>query len=173
MKQQSGFTLIEVIVVITLLGLAIAMTSQVLNYGDVAARNNANKMIADLADIEVSFGNYYADKNAYPTGLADATFVPTYLFVPQVPTRWDNTYGVSGYKLAQQSAQPSPNNGYYVCAKTTVTGSSDMNWAVIGHIAERLSSNNFFYNTACPATSNMGAPGGAATVFLTYWLTRS
>lgn len=173
MRNNKGFTLVELMVVITLIAFVVAISVNYTNYDDRAARNNASKLIADFTTVEGNVGVYQAEKGIYPTGLTDASFVPSYLFVPIPPTSWDVSYGTSGYFLAQRTGQAAPNNGYYVCAKTTITGATDTNWLAMGYVAEKLSSNKFFYNTSCPATVNMGAPGGAVTLYATYWITRN
>lgn len=172
MKNDKGFTLIEILIAVTLLSVATALLLGTVNYQDRAARNTADKITTDFGAIEAAFNNFYADKSGYPTGLGDVTFVPLYLFVPKAPSTYDGTYGTNGYNLGLRTGQASPNNGYYLCAKASVTGAADTNWLATTYIGQRLSPNKYFVNTSCPATTNMAAPGGAATIYLTIWLTR-
>lgn len=173
-NKNRGFTLVEIMLALTLVTLASVLLMGVVNYSDRTARNNASQITTAFAAIESAVNRYWNDKNGvYPTGLTDSTFVPTYLFIPALPASFDATYGTNGFYFGQQTGQASPNNGYYVCARANVTGASDPNWLTAGFIGNYLSAQKYFYNTSCPATSNMGAPAGATTVLYTMWLTRS
>ena len=170
---QKGFTLIEMLVVITLLGtiMAIMVSSKsVSNYG---ATNTANKIGSDLALIQNGAVTYNTDKNAYPTGMTDATFVPTYLFAPLVPTGWDSSYGTNGYYMGLQTGQATPNNGEYVCARANnVSSATDLNWIATTLITQQFAPTQYYVNTSCMAVTNMAAPVIPTTVYITFWITR-
>lgn len=170
--KNKGFTLVEVIVAITLVSMLIAVSMSKFNFGSKISDNTATEMIAALSEIETSYGLYLQDKNASPTGLGDATFVPVYLMIPKVATGFDGAYSTGGFNLAERTGQAAPNNGWYIASRVAVTGVSDTRWNAILNMSSRLPSTKFFYNTTVPAVTNMAAPAGAATVYATYWITR-
>lgn len=171
-SSKSGFTLIEILIAMTLLSVMVAITVTAVNYSSNVSAATSGQLMAEFNDIESAFNQYMSEKNAAPSGLGDSTFAPTYLFVPQVPNGFDNTYGTTGFNLAQATGQASPNNGWYICTKVAVTGAADNNYIAIKKIASQLSTQKFFYNTSCPATTNMADPSGAATVYTSYWIMR-
>lgn len=178
LRNEKGFTLIEVMITVILLTALVAMSVKSYNTGSSLVDSSASNLMGAMGDIETNFGLYLSDKNQTPTsttltGLTDTTFVPTYLMVPNTVQRFDATYGTSGYVLAQQTGQPVGNNGWYIASKVAVTGSTDISWLAISKAASKLSLNKFFYNTTVPALTNMAAPAGAATVYVTYWITRN
>ena len=128
---------------------------------------------SDIGLFQNTFAEYHNALGTYPSGLGDSTFVPAYLQPPPAPDGFDRTYGTSGFTLAQQTGQVSPNNGYYLCARASVSGASSALYQGIKNTGTRLSSSQYFYNTSCPATTNMADPAGAATVYPTYWFFRN
>lgn len=170
---RKGFTLIELLVVITLLATIMAIMVSSKSMSNYAASNTANKIGSDLALIQNGATTYNTDKNAYPTGMTDATFVPTYLFAPMVPAGWDATYGTNGYFMGLQSGQATPNNGEYVCARANNVGSAvDLNWLAATLITQQYAPTQYYVNTSCMAVANMAAPVIPTTVYITFWITR-
>lgn len=177
-NNKKGFTLIEILVVIMLLSSLVAITVKNFSVGSSLIDSSSATLMSAMGEIETSFGLYLSDKNQTPatttlTGLTDTTFVPAYIMVPNAVQRFDATYGTSGYLLKQQTGQAIGNNGWYVSTRVTVSGSSDIAWQAITKTASKLSVNKFFYNTSVPALTNMAAPSGTTTVYVTYWITRS
>lgn len=172
-RKNNGFTLIEILISITLLTVLILISASYMNYNPMLISSEANQLMSGYADIEGAFNRYVSEKNANPTGLTDATFVPIYLFVPMPPGAFDTTYGTSGYTLTQVTGQTSPNNGWVICNKIGVSGATDLNYLAVKKAASSLSAQKYFYNTSCGATSNMADPGAAATVYTNYWISRS
>ena len=169
LNNKKGFTLLELTVVIMILGILIAITTDKSNISNAVTNSNQANIVSTFVAIESSFNDYYSAKSAYPTGLADATFVPSYLTPPRPPTGFDTTYGTGGILLANQTGQPVNQNGHYISLKTSVTG-QDIIWNSIAAAGAKLPATKFFYNTTAPALTNMTAPAGAATVYLTYWI---
>lgn len=169
---NKGFTLIEVLIVVALLTSLIGMSISMVNWEQQAAQNTSNELASKFADIESAFNQYTADKNTQPTGLTDTTFTPIYLFTPHAPKGFDAAYGTNGFVLAHQTGQASPNNGWHICSKVTVTGANDSKYIALKNLSTSLSLQKYFYNTACPSNSNMADPGGAATIYSVYWITR-
>lgn len=172
LSNSYGFSLLELVLTITLMSLAIAITASIVNFNSTTVTTTCDDLMNSLTSIESAALNYSSDKSIMPSSLTDTAFVPTYLFPPKAPKTFDASYGTSGYYLAQQTGQTSPNNGYYVCARATVTSSTDTAFAGILAASEKMSAAKFFYNTTCPATSNMATPSSSTTVYTTYWFTR-
>lgn len=163
----------EVIIAITLLSTLIAISMSKFNFTTKISDNVAADLQSAMTEIETSFGLYQNDKNAAPTGLTDTTFVPIYVMIPKISAAFDNAYGTNGFNLVERTGQASPDNGWYIATKVTISGSNDPNWNAITRIASKLPSTKFYYNTtAPPATSNMAAPSGSTTLYTTYWITR-
>ena len=171
-KNNNGFTLIEVMIVIVLLSALIATTISSINMTSSLVQNNSSSIMSAMSEIETSYGMYLNDKNTSPTGLTDVTFVPIYLMTPNTIQNFDSAYGTNGYVLAQQTGQAVGNNGWYIAARANVGGSKDIAWQGIVQAATKLSLYKFFYNTAVAAVTNMAPPAGASTVYVTYWITR-
>jgi len=169
---KKGFTLVEILICMTIIAIMISLMFGLVNYSNQTAQNNAAKLTNDFGAIEAAFVNYFSAKGLYPASLTDATFVPIYLFPPKAPTSFNGAYGTNGYFLGSQTGQASPNNGYYVCAQVTAVSASDTSWLTLTNIGQTLSAQKYFYNTTCPATSNMAAPSSATVIYPTIWLTR-
>jgi len=172
MRNNLGFTMVELLFSLTLIAFVIGLSVSAVNFKSRSADNTETELVGAFSSIEAATQNYLHDKSSYPTGLTDASFVPVYLFPPRAPSVFDRTYGVSGFSMARQTGQASPNNGYYVCAKVSVDNATDYKFEAIKQVAARVSVNKFFYNTACPALTNAADPAGATTLYPTYWITR-
>ena len=66
-KQESGFTLIELIVVVTIIGILAAVAVSNVKWAQVKAREAA--LHHDLFEMRKSIDDYYADKQKYPESL--------------------------------------------------------------------------------------------------------
>lgn len=66
-KQQSGFTLIELIVVVTIIGILAALAISNVRWAQTKARESALRH--DLFEMRKSIDDYYADKQKYPESL--------------------------------------------------------------------------------------------------------
>ncbi len=64
--KQDGFTLIEIMVVILILGLLATIVVQSLR--GAADKAKKTKAMADLAEIKTALDRYYLDNGYYPTG---------------------------------------------------------------------------------------------------------
>lgn len=172
--MRRAFTLLEIIVVMVLIGLSTALVISNLNLGKNASDAAAANLQTSFAAIESAFLNYNSDKMQYPNtttnGLTDATFVPGYLFAPQVPAGFDETYGHKGYLLKGVTLAALNQNGYYICAKKPAGTATDPAMRALESLTKHLSSDKYFYNSACPATTN-SAPG-AGVMYATYWINR-
>lgn len=73
--RQAGFTLIELIVVMTVVGLLAALAT--INVRNARVRAEENALKYNLAQIRKAIDDYYADKQVYPPSLDD--LVPNYM----------------------------------------------------------------------------------------------
>src|SRR5215472_6129792 len=64
-QQQAGFTLIEIMVVILILGLLATLVVQSLRGATDKAKRT--KAMADLAELKTALDRYYIDNGSYPT----------------------------------------------------------------------------------------------------------
>lgn len=185
----SGFTLIELVIAMTLLALAVSLSISAVNYGDRAKSDVANELISRLSAIEGAFNLYYADKSTYPVttagntykdALNDTSFVPQYLFIPPASKAFLGTWtvigsetgGTLGWMVGLKTGAAAPNNGYYVCAKAAdaTVEATDLTYMAVLDAAGKMSSNKMFYGASCPVVANTAASGGV--LYVTYWLTR-
>jgi general secretion pathway protein G len=65
-QQQAGFTLIEIMVVILILGLLATLVVQSLRGATDKAKRT--KAMADIAELKTALDRYYIDNGSYPTG---------------------------------------------------------------------------------------------------------
>ena len=81
-RFQSGFTLIELIVVVTIVGILASVA--VINIGNAQRKAREAALRDNLAKMRGAIDNFYADKQRYPANLEE--LVPNYLkFVPKDP----------------------------------------------------------------------------------------
>jgi len=73
--QQSGFTLIELIVVVTIIGILAGVAVVQVRYAQRRALEAA--LMHDLTEMRKAIDDFYADKQRYPTDLNE--LVPNYL----------------------------------------------------------------------------------------------
>jgi general secretion pathway protein G len=139
MNMKKGFTLIEIMVVIVILGILIAMVSGSFVASQKKSRDLKRK--SDVVQIGKALEVYYVDRGSYP--LADAGSIVGCGIDPQVPTvctwgvsEWSNTTTtpVTIY-MAKIPSDPKGNTYYYdsdgtyyqIYAKLENTDDKDIN----------------------------------------------
>ncbi len=171
LMSNTGFTMIELVVVVTLLALIIAIVVPLVNVNMAENKKKTlqSRLISDFTAMESALGFFVTTKNDYPTHasnlLSDTNFVPSFLMPPKVSSELDTSYGVNGYLMFKNDS------GYYVCVKTPAVTSSSEVFKTIKDLALNYP-NKIYYNTTCPSSSNMTDPDTATQVIVTYWMVR-
>lgn len=78
--MKKGFTLVEVIIVLVLIGLLVSMITPIYRNSVIRAREGVLK--ENLFQIRDAINKYYQDKQKYPTSLEDLV---TYKYMRKIP----------------------------------------------------------------------------------------
>src|SRR3989339_1714727 len=105
--KLKGFSLIELLVSITIVSLLMAAAFAVLRPQDYFARARNSRRISDLKVIQTAMEQFYANNNAYPTTAS----------VPLAGTAW-----TSGPVTYLRTVPKDPNGGGNYCYATTSAG---------------------------------------------------
>jgi len=107
MKQAFGFTLVELLVVIAVIGVLMGIAVVSLNPAGLHNRAQDSRRLADLATIQSAMELYFADHNGYPADLLDPD-LPT---LPEDPDGGSYDYCVDSTDFME----------YQICAGTETT----------------------------------------------------
>ena len=122
LKKQSGFTLLELLIVIVIIGILALIIVPGLASGPKRARDAQRK--SDMRAVKNALETYYNDNNVYPVGAYGG--LGTYLvtaYIPSMPS--DPKTGNTGY-----SYDPTPNscdNSGTNCTSYTLTAHLENN----------------------------------------------
>jgi len=78
--MKKGFTLVEIIIVLVLIGILVSMITPIYKHSVIRAREAVLK--ENLFQIRDAISKFYFDKNKYPTSLDDLV---TYKYLSRVP----------------------------------------------------------------------------------------
>lgn len=77
-KKYQGFTLLELLIVIGLIGILVAVATT--SYGTIQKKSRDGRRMSDMKAIQNAFEQYYADmQGTYPKSVNDITATGTYV----------------------------------------------------------------------------------------------
>lgn len=138
MPKQSGFTIVELLIVIVIIGILAALV--IVAYNGIQGRANDTSIQTDLRNISQKTELFYADYGRYPTSAADVTAL-----------------GLKVAKSSYQTNSAAPNNLLYCFAAGGTAYSV---------FAASSSTNRFYVNntvkTPATTTQPIGVSGSVA-----------
>lgn len=84
MKNKKGFTLVELLVVVAIIGILAAISVVALNTARARARDS--RRVADVRQIQTALELYYNDMGTYPGTLGTEIKAGTTVYMSQIPT---------------------------------------------------------------------------------------
>lgn len=130
--EKRGFTLIELLVVVAIIGILVTIVT--VSVGGSRERSRDARRVADIKNIQVALGLYYADNLRFPCGIYDTATSPSCpvlfsgTYMSKVPT--DPQDG-SQYKLVALSPNTTPScvnaNLYHLGAVLEQTNNTALN----------------------------------------------
>jgi len=131
MKRSSGFTLIELMIVIAVIGILAAIA--LANYSEYVLRSKVSEAVSTLSQMSTKLEQYFQDNRSYVNSCVAGTVAPlpaaTNNFTFSCPTRTDITYTVRATGINQMAGfvyEISPDN----VKKTVAVGAG---WAGSGN----------------------------------------
>lgn len=127
-KQESGFTLLELLIVLVIIGILAVLIIPNLVSGPARARDSQRK--SDMRNVKTALETYFNDNNQYPAGSGTAgyiglssTLIPNYIKVlPVDPKAGTQSAPIYQYN-ATCSGSPSVCTSYML--QTTLENTSD------------------------------------------------
>jgi len=129
MKQQRGFTIIELLIVMTLIVILAAMS--MVQYRNTVQSTKEAVLKSDLFRLRDAIDQYYADKNKYPQSLQDLVTDGYIREVPKDPmTESAETWRTEAAEpdLNNPAAEPGVYNIKSGSDKTALDGSRYADW---------------------------------------------
>ena len=98
--KKNGFTLIEIVVVIAIMGILTAIVYS--SFDASKAQSRDQQRVSDIGSIQLSLEQYFYKNGVYPTKLIE--LVPTYMSsLPTPPLSTDETYDKTYFPMTKTS----------------------------------------------------------------------
>ena len=120
-KNEKGFTLVELMVVVVIIGILVAIAIPI--YNDVTARANRNTVESNLRIIDGALEMYRAEEGAVATALTDLTAEDYLVAVPEGPGA--TSYDL--YEAERAQATTDGTDGWWTATDTSVRLPVDWN----------------------------------------------
>jgi type IV pilus assembly protein PilA len=130
-KQQSGFTLIELMIVVAIIGILAAIAIPA--YTDYTIRARVQEAASVSSPVRTAFGVYYSERSTIPqtiTGLADYVSTGTASYATKYVASLDVDTGTIVVTLATDSQLGEASGDDIIW--TPVPGGSTLDWRVSG-----------------------------------------
>ena len=104
MKSKKGFTLVELLIVVLILGALAAIAVPRIMGGAYTAKVNACKTNVDMLNSQIEL--YYANEDDWPSALGDMTSDPNYFpdtDAPACPFGTAYDYSTTNHRVAEHS----------------------------------------------------------------------
>ena len=103
MNGQSGFSLIEMLVVMGIIGIVLSVMTP--NYSRVLSQAKVSKAKMEVVHISNAVNMYYMDNNAYPTSLSQLTTGGSNAYLKALPLDpWQHAYVYSNNTVRSYGA---------------------------------------------------------------------
>ena len=181
MQNNHGFTLLELIIAITLLSVIYAIGANYINIQANTDRSQGNCLRANLQNIETVILNYQQSKGDWPD--ADNSTCSTYPvdfkkncmpdIIPSYMVASPVTSSCCSWPYSYYLYTKDSSGKVYLCVKAENLNKNQ--WNALKYILTRLDEDKAYINTACGASSSItplpdNAPAG--TVYLTWWISK-
>jgi general secretion pathway protein G len=141
-RRQTGFTIVELLIVIVVIGILAAIT--IVAYNGIQKRANDVAVQSDLAQISKLYEIYYADNSVYPYG---ATLNTGAAFKMNINK--DSYDQSQSYQLLNCTSTSSPGSTYAVIALSK-SGKRYYVSSISGGVKEYTGGDSWLFLSTCP-----------------------
>ena len=130
-KKEKGFTLVELLVVIAVIGALSAIVASLINPAGFFARGRDGRRMSDLSTIQSALEAYYAENNSYPSSLPSPgspwtsggiTYLKSMPGDPKTGNPYSYAVSGSNYEICADMEQTPPDSCDYTTPKYGASG---------------------------------------------------